>query len=133
PADVRASIQHLTLLRRFATIDVLELSETAGPIVRFALTPLQRIGDYRIDGEFEMASRDLERAIRDRLGAAPTAAQGADAVAAVQALLGEHGYLQPQIDVRVEPMDEQGTVRLVVSGHAGPLWRLGRITLVGAD
>ncbi len=130
---VRASIQHLTLLRRFATVDVVELPGPDGPVVRFVLTPLQRIGAYRIDGQFEVGPRELERAMRDRLGAAPTAAQVSDAVDAVQALLGEHGYLQPQIDVRLVPMDDQGTVRLVLTGSAGPRWRLGRITLVGAD
>lgn len=133
PAAVRASIQHLTLLRRFATIDVLQLPGPSGPVVRFVLTPLQRIGGYRIDGDFGVSARELERAMRDRLGAAPDAAQVSEAVDAVQTLLGEHGYLQPQIDVRLVPMDEQGTVRLVLSGHAGPRWRLGRITLVGPD
>lgn len=132
-AAVRASIQHLVLLRRFATIDVLAEPSPAGLRVRFALTPLQRVADYAVGGALEVPDGDLERALRDRLGATPTAEQVPDAIAAVQDVLGERGYLRPQIEARLVPMDAAGTVRLVIEGRAGPQWVLGRITLAGPD
>lgn len=132
-AEVRESIQHLVHLRRFATIDVLRETTPTGLVVRFQLTPLQRIASYRIAGDLKVPGRDLERAIRDRIGSVPTAELVPDALSAVQEALGERGYLQPDLSHRFQPLDAEGNVRLVIEGRAGPRWVLGRIVVTGMD
>ena len=132
-ADVRESIQHLVHLRRFATIDVVATPADNGLVVQFRLTPLQRIVAYRMDGDFGVPGRDLERAIRDRVGSTPTADQVEQALSAVHDVLGERGYLQPDLASRLVPLDTEGNVRLVVEGSAGPRWVLGRIQVTGMD
>jgi outer membrane protein insertion porin family len=133
PADVRESIQHLVHLRRFASIDVYRERTPAGLVVRFALMPLQRIVRYEVTGALEVSSGDLERAVRDRVGSTSTSEQVPDALLAVQDALGERGYLQPTLSSRLEPLDAEGNVRLVIEGSAGQRWRLGRIQLVGIE
>lgn len=133
PAAVRESIQHLVHLRRFATVDVYRERAAGGLVIRFALTPLQRIVSYRIAGALEVPSDDLERAVRDRVGSTSTAEQVPEALLAVQDALGERGYLQPTVSSRLEPLDTEGNVRLVIEGTAGQRWRLGRILLTGIE
>lgn len=130
---VRESIQHLVHLRRFASIDVVQEATPAGIVVRFILTPLQRIVAYEIGGDLNVPDRDLVRSIRDRLGTAPTAEQIPDAMSAVQDALGERGYLQPSLTHRLESLDADGNVRLVVEGSSGQRWVLGRIVVTGMD
>lgn len=133
PADVRESIQHLVHLRRYATVDVYKEQAADGLLVRFVLTLLQRIVEYRVDGALEVSTSDLERAVRDRVGSTSTSDQIPEALLAVQEALGERGYLQPTLSSRLEPVDDKGNVRLVIEGTAGQRWRLGRIQLIGLD
>lgn len=132
-ARTRASIEHLSHLRRFSSIEVHAEPDGAGVRVRFELRSAQRIGDVRIEGALGLDHGTLARVARERLGSAAPVSSAPEALSAIQEALGARGYLQPQLGTRLDAEGSSAPVTLVVTGGSGPRWTLGRVSLTGLN
>jgi outer membrane protein insertion porin family len=131
PAQVRASIEHLVHLRRFATVDVLAEPASSGVLLRVVLTSAQRVGDIEVEGALRPFGGDIVKAVRERIGSGALATGVAEAVGTVQDVLGSRGYLRPQVATRLDATDRRDVVTLVLTGDPGPRWQVGRLTVTG--
>jgi outer membrane protein insertion porin family len=131
PAQVRASIEHLVHLGRFATVDVLAEPSPSGVLVRVVLTSAQRVGDIEVESALRPFGDDIVRAVRERIGSGALASGVTEAVGIAQDVLGSRGYLRPKLATRLDATDRRDVVTLVLTGDPGPRWQVGRLTITG--
>ena len=131
PAQVRSTIEHLVHLRRFSTVDILAEPAADGVVVRVELISARRVGDVRVEGALRSFDKDIERAVRERIGSGALTSQATVAVGAAQDALGAHGYLRPQLATRLDPTDRRDVMTLVITGDPGPRWQVARVAITG--
>jgi outer membrane protein assembly complex protein YaeT len=131
---VRETIDHLVGLGRFEDIRVFAEPSRARPdavVLRWALTPVQRIDDIEIGGTPVFDADTLRAAIDDRVGALPATSRIADIVQTLAAYYTERGYRRAEIGSRIVPGRAPELVSLVLTIAPGRRTVIASSTIVG--
>lgn len=131
---VRETIDHLVGLARFEDIRVYaEASHGRGEgvVLRWSLTPVQRVGRLQMSGRLELDAAELRAAVAERFGPSPAVARVSEIVDALSALFAERGYRRPAIQPNVLPGTSPGVVTLALAVDAGPRTTIGTVTVSG--
>ena len=126
--DVRATIDHLTGLGRFADIRVFAAPSDQGVLLRWQLMPIRRITAINVSGNAVLPASDLRREITDRFGTAPAVNRLSDIIATLQVYYADRGFPRAAILPRIIESDAQPErVELQLSVEAGH-----RVTIASA-
>lgn len=133
--DVRESIAHLFSMGRFEGVVVHADVAGTGVALRYELVPVRPIERVEFAGTLDPPGVDekgLREAVRDRFGAAPSAARASDMAALIRDQLAERGYLRAQVTAR--PVLERPLQRgvLVFGIEAGARTSISAIDVIGS-
>jgi outer membrane protein assembly factor BamA len=128
--QVRSTIDHLVGLGRFEDVRVFTSPSDQGVIVRWVLTPVQRIGTIEINGDAEVGEQAIRAELTDRFGAAPSTSRVAEMVAALATFYADRGFHQAEFLPRIEDQDSQPErVKLVLTITAGARASIRAVTV----
>jgi outer membrane protein assembly factor BamA len=119
--QVRESIAHLVNLNLFDDVQVLsEPSGRGGVRLTYRLMPAHPVDRVEFRGTLGLAENDLRRAVEDRFGEIPRAAQVDNVVTLLRTLYRDRGYPTATITGEIAQSHEPDRATLVMNVQAGP-------------
>src|SRR5437870_4632883 len=117
--DVRQSIDHLIGLGRFDDVQVLSEKAPAGVILKYVLVPTHAIQRVEFRGPLGIPESDLRQTMTERFGALPAAARVPEVIRALRMLYQERGYVQAEVNDRIEVLHDPDRAILIFTINAG--------------
>ncbi|BBO84560.1 hypothetical protein DSCO28_51260 [Desulfosarcina ovata subsp. sediminis] len=130
-AGIRASVEALTLSRRFSAIHVDTTDSHQGQTLVFTLTPYHYIKDIRIRGNPPLFDQDVLNAMTLYPGDPYARDQLPAQAVAIGNRYKREGYIDPQVSIEAIGQDDDEKETLVVNIHKGPAYRLGTLRFDG--
>ncbi len=119
--EVRETIAHLVNLNLFDDVQVLsEPSGGGGVRLTYRLVPIHAVDRVEFRGMLGLPEGDLRRAVDDRFGEIPRAAQAESVAALLRTLYREHGYPTATVSGDVVESHDPDRATLVMNVQSGP-------------
>ena len=119
--QVRETIAHLVNLNLFDDVQVLsEPSGRGGVRLTYRLMPAHPVDRVEFRGMLGLPEGDLRRAVEDRFGEIPRAAQVENVAALLRTLYRDRGYPTASVSGEVVPTHDPDRATLVMNVQAGP-------------
>jgi len=132
--EVRETIAHLVNLNLYDDVQVLsEPSGGGGVRLTYRLVPIHAVDRVEFRGMLGLPEGDLRRAVDDRFGEIPRAAQAESVAALLRNLYREHGYPTATVSGDVVESHDPDRATLVMNVQSGPRPPIGDVQLTQLD
>jgi len=119
--QVRETIAHLVNLNLFDDVQVRsEPSGRGGVRLLYRLVPAHAVDRIEFRGQLGLEEGDLRRAVSDRFGDIPRAAQVTSVAGVLRTLYRDHGYPSASVNGEVVESHDPDRATLVISVQSGP-------------
>ena len=119
--EVRETIAHLVNLNLFDDVQVLsEPSSTGGVRLIYRLVPIHAVDRVEFRGVLGLSEGDLRRAVEERFGEIPRAAQAESVAALLRTLYRDRGYPTASVSGQVIESHNPDRATLVMNIQSGP-------------
>ena len=131
--DVRQSIDHLYGLGRFDDVQVLSEKGSTGVALKYVLVPTHAIQRVEFRGPLGIPESDLRQTMTERFGALPAAARVPEVIRALRMLYQERGYVQAEVNDRIEVLHDPDRAILIFTINAGSRASIRRVMVEGVE
>ena len=131
--DVRATIEHLSNLRRFDDIRPTAEPVPGGVRVTYVLVPSHPVDRVEFTGTLGVPGDDLRRLVEERYGGAPAVGRVAEATELLQRTYRGRGYPAARITSRIVELHNPDRATLIFDIDAGRRARIADVRLVQLD
>ena len=119
--QVRETIAHLVNLNLFDDVQVLsEPSGRGGVRLTYRLVPAHPVDRVEFRGMLGLSENDLRKAVEDRFGEIPRAAQVENVAALLRGLYRDRGYPTATVSGEIVPTHDPDRATLVMNVQSGP-------------
>lgn len=129
--QVRATVDHLVGLGRFADIRVYAAPAEGGVVLRWVLMPIRTIGRVEATGQPVWPVSELRSVLSDRFGEGPPMSRVPEMVAALRSFYADRGYRAASIEPRLLDGETPGRAELRLAIAPGPRTVIAAVSVSG--